>query len=63
MQQNSLTGLPFHFQDLIRNSPFLLLYASLVNSEENLGHYKDKIFWMIHLPILITCLLNNALIM
>ena len=35
----------------------------MVNSGENLGHYKDKIFWLIHLPILITCLLNSALIM
>ena len=52
-------GLPFNSQDLIVNSPLQLLLISLLISQENLVLDQDNNFYLIHLSILITCLLNN----
>ena len=52
-------GLPFNSQDLIVNSPLQLLLISLSISQENLVLDQDNNFYLIHLSILITCLLNN----
>ena len=56
---------PFYSQDLICNSPFQLLYISLylVLSLENLDLYQQCILWLLHLPIPITFLLDNELIL
>ena len=55
----------FYSQDLICNSPFQLLYISLylVLSLENLDLYQQCILWLLHLPIPITFLLDNELIL
>ena len=52
-------GLPFNSQDLIVNSPLYLLLISLLISYKNLVLDQDNNFYLVHLSILITCLLNN----
>ena len=52
--------LTFNFQDLIANSPFLLLDITLLISYENLLLDQDNIFCLISLCILITYLLDNV---
>ena len=52
---------PFHPQDLIRNSPYCLLYNSYVVNMENLVLDQLMIPWLMLFFILITCLLNIVL--
>ena len=52
--------LTFNFQDLIVNSPLLLLHIALLISYENIVLERDNILCMINLCILITCLLENV---
>ena len=51
---------PFNSQDLIVNSPLLLLHISLLISYENLVLDQDDNLYLRHLSILITCLLDSA---
>ena len=51
---------PFNSQDLIVNSPLLLLHISLQIGYENLVLDQDNNSYLISLNILITCLLNNV---
>ena len=51
---------PFNSQDLIVNSPLLLLHISLQIGYENLVLDQDNNFYLTSLNILITCLLNNV---
>ena len=51
---------PFNSQDLIVNSPLLLLQVTLFFSYENLVLKQDKIFCLINLCILFNCLLDNV---
>ena len=51
--------LTFNFQDLIVNSPLLLLHIALLISYENMVLERDNIC-LINLCILITCLLDNV---
>ena len=54
---------PFHSQDLISNSPPCLTYNSRDASLENLVLDQLAIPLLIFLFILITCLLDNVLIL
>ena len=54
---------PFHFQDLISNSPYYLPYNSYDVSLENLVLDQLIIPWLIFFSILITYLLDIVLIL
>ena len=45
------------------NSPFQLLYISLLFAKEKIVFYQDNTFFLIVLSILITCLQENVLIL
>ena len=45
------------------NSPFQLLYISLLFAKEKIVLYQDDTFFLIVLSILITCLQENVLIL
>ena len=47
-------------QDLIVNSPLKLLYISSYISYKELVLTQDNNFYLMHLGILVTCLLNNG---
>ena len=50
-------------QDLIVNSPLKLLYISSYISYKELVLTQDNNFYLMHLGILVTCLLNNGWIL